>query len=158
MDLRIAAYNVIVNDDRILLSRWSSGRIRTWTLPGGGVNLGEELEAAARRETWEETGYRIDVGELLGVQSRVIPGSRRLDAATTDALHQLRVVYRSTIVGGSLKNEVGGSTDRAEWFPLDGIPERRLAIVEFGLTQAGIFSPEVIDPSEPLHDEELDDA
>jgi len=47
------------NDGRVLLVR--SPR-RGWEMPGGQVELGESLEAAAIREVKEESG--IDVGDL----------------------------------------------------------------------------------------------
>ena len=79
MDMRVAAYAVIIDaDDRILLAHWNEGRRAAWTLPGGGLESGEDPEHAARREVREETGYRVTVGELLGIHSRVIPAGRRL--------------------------------------------------------------------------------
>lgn len=38
-------------------------RHKPWSIPKGEPDRGEELEAAARRETWEETAVRVD-GEL----------------------------------------------------------------------------------------------
>ena len=68
MDTRVAAYAVIIDaDDRILLAHWNEGRRAAWTLPGGGLEAGEDPEHAARREVREETGYRVSVGDLLGI-------------------------------------------------------------------------------------------
>lgn len=38
-----------------------------WTFPGGFVERGERTEAAAERETLEETGVKIEVGGILGL-------------------------------------------------------------------------------------------
>jgi 8-oxo-dGTP pyrophosphatase MutT (NUDIX family) len=40
-----------------------------WGLPGGGLELGEVLEAGARREVCEETGLELDEMGLFGVFS-----------------------------------------------------------------------------------------
>ncbi len=41
---------------RILLLRHEKGGREVWLLPGGGVQTGESLLHALRRELWEETG------------------------------------------------------------------------------------------------------
>ncbi|MFF7975604.1 NUDIX domain-containing protein [Streptomyces sp. NPDC007905] len=119
--LRVAAYAVCVRDGQILLAR-SPGPDGTpeWVLPGGGMEHGEDPYDTVRREVTEETGYRIGVTGLLGVDSsrRVFHGGglrRRTDH------HGVRIVYEGEIVGGELRNEVGGSTDLAAWQDLDAV-------------------------------------
>ena len=43
-----------------------------------------------------------------------------------EAFHGLQVIYRVRIVGGELRPEVDGSTDKAAWFTLDEAAARPL--------------------------------
>jgi 8-oxo-dGTP diphosphatase len=139
MEMRVAAYAVITDEeDRILLAHWKEGRHSAWTLPGGGLEPGEDPEHAVRREVHEETGYRAAVGQLLGIHSRVIPATRRI-AESDEALHTLRIVYRARIIGGTLRDEEDGSTDEAAWFRLDQLSGiRRVKLVDIGMRMADL--------------------
>ena len=140
MDLRVAAYAVVTDDDdRLLLARWTEGRRVAWTMPGGGLEAGESPEDAVRRELREETGYTVKVGELLGIHSRVIPASRRVQKSP-EPLHTLRIVYRASVTGGKLQFETDGSTDRAEWFTLKSVAAlQRVKLVDIALRMAALI-------------------
>lgn len=132
MDIRVAAYGVIVVDASILLTHWHEGR--QWSLPGGGIEAGEQPVAAAIREIREETGFRATLGRLLSADSIVIPGHAR-HGASTAPLQSFRIVYEAAIASGEIAHEVDGSSDEARWFPLAEVAVLpRVSLVDIGIT------------------------
>ena len=61
--IRPAVYAIIPTDDKILLV--STRRTKKYYLPGGGVDVGERMEDALKREVREETGIEIEIGEFV---------------------------------------------------------------------------------------------
>ncbi|MFG2866968.1 NUDIX hydrolase [Streptomyces sp. NPDC048338] len=132
-ELRVAAYAVCVRDDEMLLARWVDREgARRWTLPGGGMDHGEEPVRTVVREVEEETGYLAEPTALLGIDS--IRRSRLRRLAGPGDFQGLRIVYEVRITGGALRPETGGSTDLAAWHPLASVPTLdRVELVDIGL-------------------------
>ncbi|MDL2335985.1 MAG: NUDIX domain-containing protein [Chloroflexota bacterium] len=120
---RLAAYTICIEDGRLLLVRIAPGypAAGIWTLPGGGVAFGEDPADAARRELGEESGLEGRIDDLAFVNS--ITGDANAELSR-DAWHGVRIVYLATVTGGTLRDEVEESTDRAEWATLPGLDGR----------------------------------
>lgn len=133
-DTRVGAYGLIVEGGKVLLSHWRPDMgTPGWTLPGGGLEAGEDPAAAAVREVLEETGFHVSLDRLLGLDSFHIPAGQRLDGGPRP-LHSLRVIYAASITAGSLRREVGGSTDDVGWFGLDEVERlQRVGLVDAAL-------------------------
>ncbi|SEC39241.1 ADP-ribose pyrophosphatase YjhB, NUDIX family [Nocardioides exalbidus] len=125
---RVAAYAVMLREREgrveILLSRLAPKVSRTelWTLPGGGVDHGEDPRAALVREIHEETGLDATVGETARVYSAHLPRATR-DGRLVDA-HAIRIVYDAwvpTDAPAPRVVEVDGSTVEAGWHALDDV-------------------------------------
>jgi 8-oxo-dGTP diphosphatase len=121
---RVAAYAVILRDGEILLSRLAASVTpdELWTLPGGGLDHGEDPRDAVIREVHEETGLHAVVGETARVYSAHLPGVWR-DGGRVDA-HALRIVYDGWVALDAPEPhvvEVGGSTMAAGWKPVAGV-------------------------------------
>ena len=62
---------VVPHQGRFLMVQEKSGESLVYNQPAGHVEVGEGLIAAAVRETFEETGWRVRVECLIGIYSHV---------------------------------------------------------------------------------------
>ena len=139
-DTRLGSYAVIIDTidgrEHVLLALWNELDRPRWTLPGGGVELDETVEAGAVREVSEESGYDVELGSLLGVDTFVVPPERRTSPSQRP-LRNVRVIFEARVTGGELTREVDGTTDEARWLPLDEVASLdRVELVDVGLRMA----------------------
>lgn len=122
--VRVAAYAVVRDDsDRVLVCHIhpSVGVGDIWTLPGGGLEFGEAPAQAALRELEEETGFRGEIERLLDVDDRLFTNPEG-----AERMHAIRIVYAVRLIGGSLRDELDGSTDTCRWIDPDEAVRLRL--------------------------------
>jgi ADP-ribose pyrophosphatase YjhB (NUDIX family) len=124
--IRIAA--LIVKDDRILLAEHEKNGKRYYLLPGGGMEYGESIEEAIKRELIEEAGLPIAVGDLLWTVDSVPPDLHR---------HVLNLIVEAR----ALSEELTPTPDRVlrdiVWVPLAELerttlfPDTRAEILDY---------------------------
>jgi len=113
LDPKVVACSILLMDDKIvLLKRAISPQKGKWVIPGGYVDRGEQVEAAAIRETMEECGLETRIERLLGIYS--YPGNI-----------PVVVVYVAEVLSGKLIS--GDETLEAGLFSKDRIPWEKLA-------------------------------
>lgn len=69
--IRVAG--LLVHEGSILMVEQGRGDDRYWLLPGGGVQFGETLSDALKREFQEELGMRVGVQRLVAIVESISP-------------------------------------------------------------------------------------
>ena len=85
-----------------------------WALPGGFIDIDEDLEDAARRELQEETG--LTAGELEQLQTFGKPGRDPRERVIT-------IVFTTIVDASQMQVHAADDAARAEWFDIDALPE-----------------------------------
>jgi len=101
------------NKSVLLIERGREPYKGKWALPGGFINMDEELETACRRELEEETGIRA--GELK--QFKAFGGVNR------DPRHRTISVIFYASTEEELIAQAGDDAAKTQWFQLDKLPE-----------------------------------
>lgn len=89
----------------LLVKRGRAPLAGYWSFPGGGVEIGERLEEAARREVLEETGLEIAVGRQIDYAEIIAR-----DAGGRIERHYVLIVFAARALAG----EVRAGDDAAE--------------------------------------------
>jgi 8-oxo-dGTP diphosphatase len=82
----------------VLIKRRFEPLAGQWSLPGGGLEVGETLEAGVAREIAEETGLVVDVGPVVDVFDRIL-----LDQDSRVRYHFVLIDYLCGPRGGQLR-------------------------------------------------------
>ncbi len=111
---------LILQGGRLLLvKRGSQPGLGKWSIPGGLVELGENVRDAMVRETREEVGLEVEAVRLIDV----------FDSITRDEkedvqYHFVVVNFFVRVVGGSL--QTASDILEAAWVPIDEVEKRDL--------------------------------
>jgi len=113
LDPKLVVCSIVEVDERVvLLKRAIDPQKGKWVMPGGFVDRGEEIRAAALRETEEECGIKIRLRDLLGVYSY-------------EGKTEVVVVYVAEHAAGDLI--AGDETEEVRLCSLEEIPWGELA-------------------------------
>ncbi len=127
---------VVLDRDRVLLVRRAREPLKgVWSIPGGGLELGETLAEGLRREIREETALDIEILERVEVFERIMR-----DGGGRVQYHYVLIDYLCEPAGGVLR--AGDDVDDARWVEHD-------SLAEFTVTKG---TPAVIDKAFQLRD------
>ena len=109
----------MIHRDRVLLIRRGSEPLKgEWSIPGGLVELGEELTAGVRRELKEETGVDVETLECILVFDRIMRNGDRVK------YHYVIADYLCRRIGGRLRP--ASDVVDARWVRRDDLRQYRL--------------------------------
>ena len=122
---------VLVHEGKFLLLKRNISPMKGyWLTPGGRLEKGERLEAAARREALEETGLHVQIKKLLGIEEYVqrIPGNKKR--------HCINFYYQA-ILSPRSRNRIALDFESSDsgWFT--NIPSKTPSYLKRMLREAG---------------------
>ncbi|MGC3952997.1 MAG: NUDIX domain-containing protein [Propionicimonas sp.] len=117
---RLAAYTIALSHRGILATQFSDKTAvpGLWGLPGGGIDPGEAAAEAVVREVDEETGQRLEISQLLDLQTDHWIG--RSPSGLIEDFHAVRIIFagRCPEPTDPVVNDIGGTTSAAAWIPV----------------------------------------
>jgi ADP-ribose pyrophosphatase YjhB (NUDIX family) len=136
----VPSVNVIVTDDqdRILLIRRTDND--NWAVPGGAIDLGESLVAAAVRETREESGIDCQITGISGIYTD--PKHVILYTSNGEVRQEFSIVLTARAVGG--QPTPSSESSEVRWVPrgeVDGYTMDRSMKLRVGRYLAGADRP-----------------
>ncbi|GAA0395860.1 putative MutT/NUDIX-like protein [Acrocarpospora corrugata] len=118
----VPSVNVVVTDaagDILMICRSDNGN---WAVPGGAIDLGESLPAAAVRETLEETGIECEITGLVGTYTD--PRHVILYTSNGEARQEFSIVVTAVAVAG--EPTPSSESTQVRWVPRDQVGALRM--------------------------------
>ena len=113
----VGAAAIVVLDGRVLLVQRRFHGAGSWSTPGGYLDPGESPEAAAVRETAEETGMRTVDPVVVAISNDVHPDGKH------NVTFWVSASPAPDTVAGDARLVDPAETLSVGWFPLDALPD-----------------------------------
>jgi 8-oxo-dGTP diphosphatase len=126
--IRNSAKAIIIENDKILLTKNKDDFGFFYLFPGGGQEHGEELKDAVKRECLEEIGQKVIVGELAYVREYI--GKNHEFSAWDSEVHQVEFYFKCSFASIAPAIGEGTNPDKdqvgVEWIEIQHLDEIRL--------------------------------
>mgnify|MGYP003991403865 FL=1 len=112
--IHLTVATVVERDGKFLMVRETIGGEQVINQPAGHVEPGEDVMAAALRETMEETGWEVAITGFLGFSNAMSP---------TTGITYYRLAFIAEALNFNADAEIDNDIDSAEWMTLDEIKD-----------------------------------
>ncbi len=107
----VGGINIIEKDNKILLIKEKSNIVKgKWNLPGGALNVDEDIINCAKREGKEETGFELKPAYLVGIYNQILPTFKSII---------ISFIFKSDISRGELI--LSEDVEDIKWFSFEEI-------------------------------------
>ena len=123
----VGVYGVLIHENKMLLIKKSRGAYKgIYDLPGGGIEFGEKIEEALKRELIEETGINLESHIFVGHSEYFCKYLN--DANEPRELHHLGLYYKVTASFDGIKSDPDGHDSLgAEFIEIDKLDKIKIA-------------------------------
>ena len=116
MVIRNSVKAIIIQDNKLLVTKLQDEDGMYYLLPGGGQEVGEKMHDTVIRECMEETGFVVEVQELMFIRECfLVPG-----------IHRVEMMFRCHVIGESQITNMDPNQLDVEWIDMDKIEDEPL--------------------------------
>ena len=112
--IHLTVATVVERNGEFLMVRETKDGVQVLNQPAGHVEPGEDVIAAALRETLEETGWEVKITGFLGFSNAM---------SVVTGITYYRLVFIAEPVKFNPKAEIDSDIDSAEWMTLEEIKD-----------------------------------
>jgi ADP-ribose pyrophosphatase YjhB (NUDIX family) len=118
MNIRNSAKAIVIQDKKLLVCKLHDQDGVFYLLPGGRQEPGESLDITVKRECLEETGYEIDIKDIVFVR----------ECFRDKKVHRVEFMFRCDLIGKKLNYELNLDANQygIEWIEINSLVDQPL--------------------------------